>query len=150
MFLYCPVVIKPKPVQLVLWHWDISQWMNLFRPSMTYMDLTHWSWSSYGKTGGNSVTLHSSSTYINVAIFVFEIDLKLNQIWTHWNFLSHLPPPLQKSVWTLIYRSVSHVLTNMAASSSKMLATNSLHVLTWNSSSQDYPKTCECPLTLPI
>lgn len=82
----------PKPVHLVLCLWDFSRWLNLFRPSMSFMELTHCSWSLCCKTGGNPVTLPSSSTQTNIAIFVFKIGLKLNQIWMYWNFKQ--PSPL--------------------------------------------------------
>lgn len=65
---------------------------DLCRPAMTYIDLPPSCWSLYGKTGSNSVTLGSSSTNMNIIIFVLEIVLKLNQNWRGWNFRQ--PPTL--------------------------------------------------------
>lgn len=71
----------------------ISQVTNdLCRPAMTYVDLLHCRWNLCGKTGSHSATLGSSSTYMNIVIFVLEIIPKLNQIWMCWNFRQ--PPPL--------------------------------------------------------
>lgn len=78
---------KPKTGAVSLRYFSVNETIQ------TLHDLTHCSWGSYCKTGGNSVPLHSSSTYINIAIFVFEIDLKLNQVWNVLKFQAALTTP---------------------------------------------------------